>query len=108
MLVTQYYDLVNQYFRQLKNVGEYADKLNITASHLNETIKKSIGKTAKEIITDRLIAESKRLLYFDDISMKEIAVHLDFTEINYFNTFFKKHTGEPPMAFRNRIREKYN
>ena len=99
--------LVNDHFLQHKSVTHYAKLLNITAGHLNDTIHKDIGKTASEIIHERVILEAKRLLYHSPKSVKEIAGHLHYEDPSYFTRFFKTHTGLTPEEFRKHIREKY-
>ena len=100
--------LVKEHFRQISSVSQYARMLFITAGHLNDTIKKTTGKTAKEIIDEQKILEAKRLLFHSKQTIKEIAFDLNFEEPSYFNRFFHKHTGLTPLAFRNSTREKYH
>ena len=79
---------------------EYANFLNITPDHLNRTIKSLIGKTAKEYIQTRISIAAKRLLYFTDLSTKEIGYQLGFSEASNFSSFFKKCTNLSPSEFR--------
>jgi AraC family transcriptional regulator, transcriptional activator of pobA len=60
------------------------------------------GKTASELLQDRIIAEAKILLKNGQISQKEIAYQLGFDTPNYFSSYFKKHTGVSPSAFKER------
>ncbi len=79
---------------------EYATFLNITPDHLNRTIKTLIGKTAKEYIQTRISIAGKRLLYFSDLSIKEIAYQLGFSEASNFSASFKKCAKLSPSEFR--------
>ena len=78
----------------------YANKLFITPDHLNRTVKSKIGKTAKDYIQARIITEAKRLLYFTDLSNKEIGFELGFNEPANFSAFFKKQTQVSPSNFK--------
>ena len=89
-------------------MAEYADMLYVTPGHLNDLIKSVTGKTAKQIIDEKRVVEAKRLLFWGQHSVKQIAGHLNFEDDSYFNRFFKKHTGETPALFQKNIREKYN
>lgn len=80
--------------------SEYANYLNITPDHLNRTVKSLIGKTAKEYIQTRVSIAAKRLLYFTDLSAKEIGYQLGFSEASNFSAFFKKCTSLSPSEFR--------
>lgn len=107
-LARKFIRLVDNQFIGLKSVSDYADLLNISPGHLNDSIKKETGKSASEIIHDRIVLESKRLLYHSEMSVKEIAIHLNYEDPSYFSKFFKKQTKATPDQFRNDIREKYH
>jgi AraC-like DNA-binding protein len=107
-LVRQFKYQVDTHFREKTMVAEYADMLYVTPGHLNEVIKTTVGKTAKQVIDEKRLTEAKRLLFWGNYSMKEIAWQLKFEDDSYFNRFFKKHTGHTPFLYQRTIREKYN
>jgi AraC-like DNA-binding protein len=92
--------LLEKNFLIIHKVKEYAALLNITEKHLNEVCKKFCAKTASEMIFDRLILEAKRLLHHSDLTIKEIAFQLNFTDPSHFSKFFKTHTGMATKDFR--------
>jgi len=100
--------LLEKNFIEKKAVGEYAAMIGITPGHLNDTVQKDTGKTASEIIHERIILEARRLLYHSEKSVKEIAYALNYDDPSYFVKFFKTHTGSTPEHFRKTIREKYH
>jgi AraC-like DNA-binding protein len=107
-IVRQFKSLIDENFVNSTQVTQYADMLYVTPGHLNDLIKTVTGKTAKQIIDERRILEAKRLLFWGEHSVKEIAGRLNFEDDAYFNRFFKKHTGNTPALFQKQIREKYN
>ncbi len=106
-IAVKFKNLIEINFRTIKSASEYSDKLNITTGHLNDISKKEYGKTASDLIFDRVILEAKRLLYYSPMSIKEIAGILNYEDASYFSRFFKTHTKSSPEEFRNQIREKY-
>ncbi|HEX8515753.1 MAG TPA: helix-turn-helix domain-containing protein [Bacteroidia bacterium] len=100
-------DLLEEKFIELHKVSDYAERMNVSANHLSETIKKITGSTAGELILDRLVLEAKRLLLHSDITAKEVAYHLHYSDPSYFSRFFKTKTGMSPEEFRKHTREKY-
>lgn len=96
--------LVQEYYREEKSVQFYADKLNITSKHLNRITKNTIGKTASEIINERVILEAKRLLVHTADSLTDIGFLLGYEDYAYFSRMFKLKTGSLPSNFRNRYK----
>lgn len=100
MLLRNYQQLINKYFRTIKLPKEYADLLYITPNHLNALCTELLGKTAGDLIRDRILLEAKRLLTNADMTITEIAYDLNFQDNSYFNRFFKKNVGMTPDEFR--------
>ena len=46
------------------------------------------------------MVEAKRMLLFSELSAKEISFAFGFEEASNFSTFFRKHVGLSPSAFR--------
>lgn len=92
--------LINEHYKEWHNTTVYADVLNITPDHLNKVIKFRSGKSAKAHIQSRITVAAKRLLYFTDLSSKEIGFELGFSEPANFSAFFKTCTGVSPSKFR--------
>ncbi|MEH6408629.1 MAG: helix-turn-helix domain-containing protein [Leeuwenhoekiella sp.] len=107
LLLADFLKLVDQDFSQQHEVSQYADQLNISAGYLGDTIKQQSGKSAIVHIQERIVLEAKRLIYFTEDSMKEIAFSLGFEDASYFNRFFKRHTNFTPMAYKKHIRKMY-
>ncbi|MGB1041032.1 MAG: AraC family transcriptional regulator [Flavobacteriales bacterium] len=99
-VIRKFKQLVNQYYKTEHSTSFYANELHISPDHLNRVIKTSIGKTAKEYIQTRIVTEAKRLIYFTDLSNKEIGYELGFNEPANFSAFFKKHTQVSPSNFK--------
>lgn len=100
--------LIEKNFIQKKSVSEYAELLHISAGHLNDTVQATTGKTASDLIHERIILEAKRLLYHSEKSVKEIGYALNYDDPSYFAKFFKNHSAMTPDEFRQQIREKYH
>lgn len=91
--------LINEFFKKWHSTTEYANELSISSDYLNRIVKAQTGKTAKEHIQSRIIVEAKRLLYFTEMSTKEIGFELGFSEPANFSSFFKSHVGVSPSKF---------
>lgn len=92
--------LIEKYFVEHKDVNFYANQLHISSRHLNSIISLQTGKSISEMIQNRILIESKRLLLHSEKTVSEIAFELGFSDKAYFHRFFKKTTGETPLHFR--------
>ncbi|GAA4271199.1 AraC family transcriptional regulator [Aquimarina gracilis] len=72
----------------------------MTPNYLTTTVKQITGKTAKDIIQQRVFLESKTMLSFTSLDIAEIAFQLNFQEPTHFTRFFKKYSGVTPNKFR--------
>lgn len=84
----------------LRSASDFADQLNVHVNHLNRAVKENMQKTTTEVITERLLKESKMLLRHSNWDIAEIAFALDFKEATHFSNFFKKHASQSPTQFR--------
>jgi len=108
LLLKNFRQLIDEHYTELHDVAAYASQLNISAGHLGDVIKQQSGKTAIELIHERLMLEAQRLLFHTDLSIKEIAWQLGFEDASYFNRFFKRLIAETPMQYRRQNREMYH
>lgn len=97
-------DLLDTHIFKQKQVSQYADMLHLSTYQLNAITKDALGKTSSEVINDRIIMESKRLLLATTNQVNQIAYHLGYEDASYFIRFFKKHTGYSPETFRNNFK----
>ena len=86
----------------MKLPKEYAGLLFVTPNHLNAVCKEVLGRSAGEVIRDRVILEAKRLMVNQELSISEIAYKLNFPDNSYFSKFFSKYAGVSPEKFRAR------
>ncbi|NEM98967.1 AraC family transcriptional regulator [Pontibacter burrus] len=92
--------LIEEYYLEHKPVSFYAESLDITPKHLNSLCRQYLHTTVADMQNARLLLESKRLLYFSSLSVKEIAYQLGFEDDSYFVRFFRRLTGTTPLQFR--------
>jgi AraC family transcriptional activator of pobA len=92
--------LLIQHYRSLKKPSDYAEALKISRTYLNEVVKQSSGKTVSYWILQTTMAEAKRLLYYTDKSVKNIAYDLGYHDPAYFSRLFSKTMKVSPQLFR--------
>lgn len=98
---------VERDFLTERRVGAYAERYAISVDHLSDLLRARIGRSAMEVLQDRLILEAKRLLLHSTMSLKEVGFALNMEDPAYFSRVFKKATGRTPRDYRAHIRELY-
>lgn len=86
-------------------VTDYASMLNITANHLNKSVKGVTGKSPTKWIDEAIVLEAKVLLYQSNLSVSEIATEVGLLDQSYFSRLFRKYEGITPLQFRKMIEE---
>lgn len=99
-LVVEFKKLLAAHFHKEKTLHFYAGQMNITERRLNKATEAVLGMGAKDLITQRIIEEAKRLLRYSDTDIKEISDRLGFSGAQNFSTFFMNHTEIRPKDFR--------
>lgn len=102
-LLKNFQKLIDKHYAELKMPKDYAEMLFVTPNHLNALSKEMLGKSAGEVIRDRVILEAKRLLINQELPVSEIAYQLNFSDNSNFTKFFKKQAGNTPEEFRKQI-----
>ncbi len=95
---------LEQDYKVAHDVEYYARKQHITPRHLSSVIMNYAGKTAKKVITDRLLLEARRYLQHTNASVKEIAYALGYNDASYFSKVFKQGAGVSPHAYKSELK----
>ena len=91
--------LVEQNFKKLHSVTEYANRLGLSPKSLTKNFQKNGSQIPSDFIKSRIITEAKRQLLYTNSAVKYIAFDLGFNDPAYFSRFFTKATGQSPKEF---------
>ena len=78
--------------------------MSITLKHLNRISKNILNITITELITRRVILESKRIMVDKNKNIAQIADELGYSNYSYFSKLFKKNVGITPTEFVNQLK----
>ena len=84
-------------------VSYYSHKLGLQPAQLSSICLNYIGQSAREMINNRIICESKKLLLSSSLSIKEISGILGFSDQYQFSKYFKKYMTTAPLFYRNSL-----
>jgi AraC-like DNA-binding protein len=102
-LLRNFEKLIEKNYLNLRLPKQYAELLFITPNHLNALCNEALGKSAGDLIRNRIALEAKRMLINFSLTVTEIAYALNFEDNSYFCKFFKKQAGLSPDGFRKHI-----
>ncbi len=92
--------LVEDYYDKGLSLKMYADRLNITEKTLNRIVRRHTDRTPAQVIRERILLEACRLLHISDLSVKEIAYHLQFSDSAHFIRVFRQKFNCTPLEYR--------
>ncbi len=107
-IVKSFKQLLEMHYRDLGagkidvvyRVQDYADAQRLHSGYLSTVIKAKTGKAIQSWIADKTTSVAKSMLQHGEISIKEIAYRLGFSETAHFSNYFKKHSGISPSIYR--------
>jgi len=100
----RFLELVDRHFREERRLSFYAGRLGITPTQLNRVCRRVLGRRAHEVLEERVLLEARRWLVYSAMDVGEIAFCLGFPDPSSFSRFFRRRAGEPPAAWRARMR----
>ncbi|MFT0532317.1 helix-turn-helix domain-containing protein [Castellaniella hirudinis] len=96
----KYMQLIESHYAGQHQVAWYARRIGVTPAHLNSIAQALAGKTALQLIHERLVLEARRELIYTTRPISTIADTLGFADPGYFTRFFKRLAGQAPKDFR--------
>ncbi|MEV0129453.1 AraC family transcriptional regulator [Dactylosporangium sp. NPDC050688] len=83
-----------------RRVEDHAERLGCSVRTLTRASLAVTGRSAKQLVDERIALEAKRLLATSDLPVAEVGRRLGFDEPTNFGRFFSRETGQAPGAFR--------
>ena len=99
-IVAAYTDLVERNYRKPLGVADYARRLGVTPTHLTRCCRQTCGRTAHQLLRDRVLFEARQMLRDTDRLVQEVARELGYRSAAYFTRAFQAATGLTPTRFR--------
>lgn len=95
--------IISQHYTTGASMAFYAKELGVTPTHLTRVVKRATGKTAAELLTERVTYAARALLEETRHPARNIAQHLGFGSAAYFTRFMQQHTGKSPSQLRTSV-----
>lgn len=98
----------NRYMDAGLSLLSISNEISVSPNYLSALIKRSTGRTFVELLTQRRIAEAKKLLLNNSMKIREISERCGYNDQHYFSYCFKKHEGISPNTCRRQYEEQKN
>lgn len=98
--IARFRKLIEQHVTARHDVAFYAERLGVTAGHLNAICRQALDANAKSLVAEALALRARRLLRYSDRSVADIAGALGFEDPSYFSRFIRRQTGHTPSSLR--------
>jgi AraC family transcriptional regulator of adaptative response / methylphosphotriester-DNA alkyltransferase methyltransferase len=107
IITTQYFHAIDSHIKDLAagrcdvvmTLMEVADRLFVHPRHLSNVVKEVTGYSTCYHFETKLATLAKQLLLNPELSIKRVALSLDYDPSN-FTKFFKQYAGQTPSSFR--------
>lgn len=87
------------------SLSEIAKTAGISVYYMSHIFKKTTSMTVVEYRNAKRLEKAKQLLSKTEMSVTAIALACGFSSQGYFSERFSASCGEPPSAYRKRMRE---
>ncbi len=99
-LLHRFRQLVEMNFRSHWTVADYAAALSISTDRLHAICRAGVGKTPKELVSERLANEAATRLERSSLTIEQLGHLLGFGDPAHFSNFFRRMRGMPPGRYR--------
>ncbi|MCK0715329.1 helix-turn-helix domain-containing protein [Chromohalobacter sarecensis] len=100
--LARFQQLIEAHYHQQPSIPELAEHLGISSAHLSAVCQRLAGRSAQQLLHERVLLEAKRHLTYTNMTIGQVAERLGFKEPAYFTRFFKRHVACSPKEFRQR------
>ncbi|MDQ7729459.1 helix-turn-helix domain-containing protein [Halomonas sp. SpR8] len=95
-----YQALIEAQYREQPSIEKLAEQIGVSSAHLNLLCRQLAGRSALQLLHERLLLEAKRQLTYTNMTIGQVSDSLGFSEPAYFTRFFKRNTALSPRDFR--------
>lgn len=99
-LMAEVFDTIEQRFAEALSPSEVAKSVGMTPGHLTTLVRRRTGRALGDWITERRMAQARRLLTESDLPIAEVARRVGLSDPGYFARTFRRSNGMTPRAWR--------
>lgn len=82
-----------------------SEKLGYDYTYLSNVFSEEKGLTIQQFIIDVRVEKVKELIFFNKLSLKQIACQMNFSSASHLSNQFKKITGKSPSSYKKTVKK---
>jgi AraC family transcriptional regulator, transcriptional activator of pobA len=99
-LLAQVFDFIERHYQERISLRDVAAAVNMSSGHLTTIVRRKTGRPVQEWITERRMAQARRLLAETDLTVTELGHRVGYTDPVYFVRSFRRAHGTTPLRWR--------
>ena len=99
-LLAEVFGFIEERYREHISLRDVARAVSLSPGHLTTIVRRKTGCTVQEWITERRMAEARRLLVQTDLTVEEVGRSVGYIDAGYFVRSFRHAHGMTPLGWR--------
>lgn len=91
---------IQDHLDQSLSLAQVAKHVHMNPNYFSEIFKKETGQNYLEFVTQAKLRKAMSMLRETPAKISEVANHIGYEDMKYFNRLFKKFTGQTPSEYR--------
>lgn len=101
-LLARVFEIIEEHYREPISLATIAAAVGLTPGHLTTVVRRKTGRSVQRWITERRMAEARRLLRGTDLTIESVAERVGYRQPSYFIKHFRRDHATTPAAWRRR------
>ncbi len=105
-LLATVFDFIEEHYHEPISLATVASAVGLTPGHLTTVVRRKTGRSVQRWITERRMAEARRLLRETDLTIELIAAQVGYRQPSFFIKHFRRGHAVTPAVWRRRGRSR--
>jgi AraC family transcriptional activator of pobA len=94
------FDFIERHYHERISLRDVASAVNMSSGHLTTVVRRKTSRPVQEWITERRLAQARRLLAETDLTITEVGRRVGYTDPVYFVRIFRRAHNATPLQWR--------
>jgi AraC-like DNA-binding protein len=99
-LLAEVFGFIEEHYGEPISLKDVARAVGLSSGYLTTVVGRKTGRTVLEWITERRMAEARKLLVETDLSAEEVGLRVGYGDPGYFARIFRRAHGATPLGWR--------